>query len=321
MYFDIFNGDADGICALIQLRLHNPLPSQLITGVKRDIQLLDNVTVNAGDQLTVLDISLQKNRHSVDKFLSQGAHIFYVDHHQAGEIAQHPHLFTLIDTDPNICTSLLVNRYLHGKYPLWAIVAAFGDNLRHSAEQLATSLTINPAELQQLENLGIYVNYNSYAAKLADLHFAPAQLYQEMASFQSPLEFITGNRFIFNQLETGYYEDIGKAQTVKSFFASPAVNVFMLPDSPWARRVNGVFGNQLANLHPNKANAILVPREGGDYQVSLRAPLANKVGADVLCSRFVSGGGRQAAAGINHLPSDQVDAFIQQFEVFYATLK
>ena len=33
--FDVFNGDADGICALQQLRLSRPLASTLVTGVKR----------------------------------------------------------------------------------------------------------------------------------------------------------------------------------------------------------------------------------------------------------------------------------------------
>ncbi len=41
--FDVFNGDADGICALLQLRLANPLESILVTGVKRDIRLLQRV--------------------------------------------------------------------------------------------------------------------------------------------------------------------------------------------------------------------------------------------------------------------------------------
>ena len=31
--FDIFNGDADGLCALHQLRLERPLDSVLVTGV------------------------------------------------------------------------------------------------------------------------------------------------------------------------------------------------------------------------------------------------------------------------------------------------
>ena len=43
-HFDIFNGDADGICALQQMRLNNPQESTLVTGVKRDTLLLKNVT-------------------------------------------------------------------------------------------------------------------------------------------------------------------------------------------------------------------------------------------------------------------------------------
>ena len=53
-YIDVFNGDADGLCSLVQLRNANPVESRLVTGVKRDIDLLDRVTVSEGDQLTVL---------------------------------------------------------------------------------------------------------------------------------------------------------------------------------------------------------------------------------------------------------------------------
>ena len=35
MHIDVFNGDADGICALIQLRLVSPMAAHLVTGVKR----------------------------------------------------------------------------------------------------------------------------------------------------------------------------------------------------------------------------------------------------------------------------------------------
>lgn len=43
MHYDVFNGDADGIIALLQLRLSEPKESALITGVKRDIKLLSQV--------------------------------------------------------------------------------------------------------------------------------------------------------------------------------------------------------------------------------------------------------------------------------------
>ena len=52
-----FNGDADGLCALQQLRLADPRPGELVTGVKRDINLLERVPARAGDECTVLDVS------------------------------------------------------------------------------------------------------------------------------------------------------------------------------------------------------------------------------------------------------------------------
>ena len=112
MQIDVFNGDADGICALIQLRLAKPVEAKLITGVKRDIQLLEQVMVQAHDSVTVLDISLQKNRSALDRILEQGATVFYVDHHETGEIPNHDRLKTLIDTSAHTCTSLLMDQYL-----------------------------------------------------------------------------------------------------------------------------------------------------------------------------------------------------------------
>ena len=318
MNFDVFNGDADGICALIQLRLHRPLASKLITGIKRDIQLLDKFTVSSGDRITVLDISLQKNSAKVKEFLNLGAHIFYVDHHQPGDIPRHPHLETLIDTDSSVCTSLLVNRHLHGKYPLWAITAAFGDNLNDSAEQLAAILNLSQTELETLRNLGAYINYNGYGSCIADLHFAPDDLYREMAEFQSPFDFISDNHDIFTQLEQGYQDDMANAQRVNPEYQSNAVTVFILPDAVWARRVNGVFGNFLANHNPNKAHAVITYNRDNDFQIGVRAPLNSQTGADELCSGFPTGGGRKAAAGINHLPADQLNIFIKKFDDFYS---
>jgi hypothetical protein len=318
MHYDVFNGDADGICALIQLRLAQPLESILVTGIKRDIQLLDKISVNQGDSLTILDISFEKNSHRVVEFLDAGATIFYVDHHLAGETPNHPSLQTIIDTDSAVCTSLLVNQYLEGKYPLWAVTAAFGDNLNTSAEKLASTLALRDSEVEKLKNLGIYINYNGYGSSVADLHFAPDVLYREMASYVSPFDFISDNRQIFAKLENGYQEDMAKAESIPPQFQSTVVGVYLLPDEAWTRRVSGVYGNLLANQNPTKAHAVLSCNKEGGYLISVRSPLNNKVGADKFCSRFATGGGRKSAAGINHLPKVQLGEFIDRFNAFYA---
>ena len=86
MDYDIFNGDADGIIALLQLRLAEPKNSQLITGVKRDISLLKNITTKSGDSVTALDISMEKNIDALNNHLEVGAKVLYVDHHRSGDI-------------------------------------------------------------------------------------------------------------------------------------------------------------------------------------------------------------------------------------------
>ena len=61
-YIDVFNGDADGICALHQLRLHNPQDSSLVTGLKHDTLLLKRIISIRDNTLTILNISSHTNR-------------------------------------------------------------------------------------------------------------------------------------------------------------------------------------------------------------------------------------------------------------------
>lgn len=315
--FDVFNGDADGICALLQLRLATPCESTLVTGIKRDIKLLERVHAQQEDRITVLDISLDKNRTDLLRNLEQGAEIFYVDHHFCGEIPRNENLTTLINTDANICTSLLVNQHLNNKYPLWAITGAFGDNLKASAQALAQQHQLSQNDTAQLQSLGIYLNYNGYGADINDLHFAPDQLFQELQPYQTPLEFIQDTGSAFQQLESGYAEDNAKAGNISTEYQTDKVALFIMPDETWARRISGVYSNELTNKFPDRAHAVVTHNKQDGYLISVRAPLNNKTGADELCRKFPSGGGRKAAAGINHLAKSElptfIDAFTEQF--------
>ena len=315
---DIFNGDADGICALTQLRNADPRQSTLITGVKRDIALVAKAEVAEGDRITALDISFDKNRDGVLKALEAGAEVFYVDHHFAGEIPESDRLTTIIDTDANVCTSLLVNGYLKGAHVEWAVTGAFGDNLKASASIIAEPLGLSDSQLTLLENLGTYMNYNGYGSSLDDLHFTPADLYEQVRPYPTPFAFVKDAPETFEKLETGYREDMAAAASVKPTQKTPTTAVFVFPNQAWARRVSGVYSNDLANSAPARAHAVLTERADGTYLVSVRAPLDNKRGADELCRRFPTGGGRAAAAGINALPADQLGAFIHAFSDAYA---
>lgn len=315
-FYDIFNGDADGICALHQLRLAEPRTAELVTGAKRDIALVGRVAARAGDQLTVLDISLRSNAHAVQRALAMGASLQYFDHHAAGDIPQHPQFEAHIDTAPDVCTSLLVDRHLAGRHRLWAVVAAFGDNLVESAVRAAQPLQLDHTELARLHELGEAINYNAYGETADDLHYHPADLYRAIAPYQDPRHFIFDEP-VFEVLKQACAEDLARAEDLQPEFATETAALYILPDAAWSRRVNGVFGNRLAQAMPQRAHAVLVTGSDGAYAVSVRAPRNKPLGADALCLAFATGGGRQAAAGINRLPAQELPRFIDAFRSAY----
>lgn len=314
-YFDVFNGDADGVCALLQLRLSESREAELITGVKRDIQLLARLPVDRALKITALDISLDKNRAAVDSLLAAGSHIFYVDHHFPGEdLPAHPKFTSLINTEPTTCTSLLVDQYLQGRYRNWAIAAAFGDNLNEVALELGRTAGLQEQQITGLQELGVCINYNGYGATLDDLYFHPADLYRKLLDYRDPLDLIGSRSDAWEVLRSGYTEDMQRGLSADELYRSSSVLVISLPDAPWARRVSGVLGNEIANRNPQLACAILTENGSNDYLVSIRAPLLNRMGADEVARQFPSGGGRKAAAGINQLPSEKVGQFVAAME-------
>ena len=316
--YDVFNGDADGICALIQLRLAEPAQSTLITGVKRDITLARQLPTSEPVTATILDISLDKNRDSVDALLVAGSTVFYVDHHFPGEsLPDAPGFTALIDTHPTTCTSLLVDQHLNGQFHNWAIAAAFGDNLNAVAEDLAGKAGLSAEQTESLKTLGVCINYNGYGATVEDLHFHPVDLYREFVKFEDPLELIASQPPAWQKLRNGYEEDMASGLDAPVLTENDSSLVVKLPDKPWARRVSGVLGNELANRNPNKACAIVTETTDGSYLVSIRAPLNNRTGADEVARKFPTGGGRKAAAGINALPANQLQDFLEIMADFW----
>jgi hypothetical protein len=311
-HFDVFNGDADGICALHQLRLARPLESRLVTGVKRDTALVARVPAKAGDTLTVLDISFDTNREALAKLLEMGVRVEYYDHHYAGDLPQTVNLVAHIDTTAQVCTSVLVDRHLGGRYRGWAIAAAWGDNLPATASSLAQQTGLSDAQSGELRELGESINYNAYGDEVSDLMIAPEALYEAIRPYVDPFDFIAAEPIV-QQLAGRRHEDLALAQAVTPLIALQYGSVVVLPDAPWARRVRGVFGNALAVEEPTRAHAVLTTNADGSYAVSVRAPLASPRGADELCRRFPGGNGRVGAAGINCLASDRLDVFVTAF--------
>jgi hypothetical protein len=309
--YDVFNGDADGLCALRQLRLHAPRDAVLVTGVKRDIRLLDRVPARAGDEILVLDVALEANRKALECALAAGATCSWFDHHFPGPIPSHPALDAHIRYAPDTCTSLLVDDHLGGRWRRWAVAAAFGDGLPGPAAAAAATLQLCREDIGMLRQVGQVINYNAYGESVADLHFAPDALYRILERYADPLEFARGDP-AFLQLLEGWREDMAQASVTPAAVETDTHLMVVLPDAAWARRASGPWASEAAGRTPQRAVAVLVPARGA-YVVSIRAPAAHPHGADALAREFPSGGGRPGAAGINALPVSELERFAARF--------
>jgi len=317
--FDVFNGDADGICALVQLRRATPRTTKLVTGVKRDIKLLSRIDTWPGDHLMVLDISMRTNIDDLKRILKTGATVHYIDHHVVSETPTNSNLRANIQTKPEKCTAIIVNETLDGAYLEWACMAAFGDNLVEIAYETIKPLGLDEAQVELLKEFGQLVNYNAYGHTISDLHYAPGDLFRRFVRYDTPSEFLAANMDVYETLKAGYQDDMAKAKA--SLEVEP--HIYILEDAPWARRIYGSFINELALETPGKPHAVITHNAQGGYMVSVRAPRADPdPQAYFLCVKFPTGGGRHPAAGINNLHPARFDSFVYAFEnIFKEFLK
>ncbi|WP_196137775.1 DHH family phosphoesterase [Aliikangiella sp. G2MR2-5] len=321
--YDVFNGDADGIFSLIQLRKSNPVKGEhhLVTGVKRDIKLLSKIDTNnlSGSHINALDISFDKNVKDVERLLEAGASVFYCDHHKADSLFEHQSLQSIIDTSAFVCTGLLINKHIEGKHALWALAALFGDGLDKSAYEFAKQCELDSSDIEAIKNLGVLVNYNGYGNSLEDLHYDPADLYRILVEYDSPLDVIADSHSPYQKLTTSFESDLSNALACMPIAESETLVAIKLPNEAWSKRISGTYGNRLSKENPDKAVIIASDNPDGTLTISLRAPKSKPFGASDLCGQHPSGGGRASAAGINALEDFQLDDFISTVADFYAS--
>jgi hypothetical protein len=271
------------------------------------------VPAQAGDSVTALDISMAVNRPALLALLARDVRVQYFDHHYAGNIPVHRNLTAVIDPSPGVCTGILVDRLLQGRYRVWAAVAAFGDNLFPEGQALAETLGFVGPEVQDLRELGEALAYNASGDTEADLIVHPAVLYRVLHAYMDPFEFMRSEA-LYHTLHEAKRTDLERARRIDPQTRLMGATIYVLPGAPWSRRVGGMLANELARNSPDRAHAVLIPGTDDEYSVSVRAPLRTRTGADTLCRKFMTGGGRAAAAGINRLPADQLPELVRQID-------
>ncbi|MGB1475717.1 MAG: DHH family phosphoesterase [Candidatus Poseidoniaceae archaeon] len=278
-----YNGDADGICSMVQWGLVYGIEGHRVTGVKRDIELLERVNPNPDDEIIVMDISLARNHARAVELSSQGFDITWFDHHLAGEPIDA--IATNIDTSANICTARIVEKFL-GVESDWAQVALHGDGLSvHSSKP-------------EFKELGELLNYNGYGADLSDLHFHPDELLLLCLQAKTPQNFMDTQAFM--TLKNGFESDLLNAKNIEL-----SNGYYLLPNESWARRVVGVMAHRI-NESGNGPHVIAIDK-GESLQVSIRGT----EGIGDLCKMF-GGGGRATAGGIDALPKDDITALMNE---------
>ena len=311
--YDVFNGDTDGIFAWHQLRLVHPRDATIVTGVKRDVDLVSRVNAGDGDLVTVMDVSHAKNRKDVQRLLDSGAIVEYFDHHDPSELIAHPNITYHINTEPNISTGLIVNSYVKGKNCLWSIATAFGDNHIELAINMAKSEGLDDEQINLLKQIGLVVNYNSYGQTADDLFYSPEEIAEAVKACGSDVFRFTEQSDIFSTLLENFSNDMASAGCQEPYSISENGVIYTLPNEVWTHRIMGSFSNHLVSTNKDLACAISVLNSDGTYRISVRSSINNPHGAGDLCKKF-GGGGREKAAGINNLPESELEEFKEEFE-------
>ena len=313
MDYDFFNGDADGMISLHQFRMYCPANTIKHTGIKRDIDLLRYAAGLHDTKLYVFDLSLESNETHVSHALANGNKLVWFDHHTPGALLDHENIKCYIDTDPNVCTSWLVDQYIDGMHRPWTIAGAYGDNLHELAKKINPSFT--DERMSMLKMLGETLNYSGYGNTEADLISHPLETYKDMSKYEDPIEYVNKSG-LFDKIHQQFERDTSEMESSEVLYSVDCGDIILLPDTTASVRCSGIHSNKLATQNPDKAYIILTNKDGG-YKASIRAPLNAPRGASKLAKQVDTGGGREKAAGINYMPLDSLDRLKEMFvEVF-----
>jgi hypothetical protein len=212
----------------------------------------------------------------------------------------------------------LVDHAIGGIARPWAIAAAYGDNLREVATALGLSSGCSEQQCDQLKALGETLNYNGYGEQLSDLAATPLDVARDLEGYDDPFDYMKTSP-VYERIALQKTEDEEAMGEVESLYLSTSGEVLLLPRGGASRRMSGLFSNEKVNEEPDLAHAIVTHLEDEEgYRISIRAPKARPEKADVLATKFKTGGGRAAAGGINHLPLGELDDFFNAFDEVFA---
>ena len=160
------------------------------------------------------------------------------------------------------------------------------------------------------------LNYNAYGEHVDDLTISPKALYQDLHQYHDPFDFIE-NASNYSLLSACYTEDMAMLDEIRPTCEQKYAAIYVLPSHSWARRISGLLANKLKEKSKDKSFAVLTQKSDGSYLVSIRTADPKNKSASKFCSAFETGGGRQAAAGINNLAVEDLAQFSKRFFTYF----
>jgi hypothetical protein len=120
-------------------------------------------------------------------------------------------------------------------------------------------------------------------------------------------------------LHDGYQADALRMAELRPHWSAPSGAIYLLPDAAWARRISGIFANQLTSAADGRSFAVVTEQSSGNYGVSVRSGKPDAHPAHRFCETFETGGGRKAAGGVNRLPATDLEHFAAKFFAYFGS--
>lgn len=298
--FDVCAGNADALCAVLQWRLHEPKVTHMVSGPLCVTDSLGSFHALPDDDLLVCNVPLEVRQASGLHAQARKARVQYLD--CRGRTTGHvqSQLQGPSSSAAMVCTSLLVNHLLGGKYGGWALVGAYGSTVTMGADTQAMRLGCSDSEREYLRRLGESISYNAEVLHPRHIYLEPANLYARLARYEDPLDFLQAEA-LADDLDGVRQSDLQKALAWRPYWKDAHASVYVLPDVDWASRVARQLKLRLASLDPDRAIAVLSPAEAGGFRVAVQPGI--KVRKSATAKKWL----------IEHLPQNEVDNFVGAF--------
>src|SRR3989344_691080 len=255
----IFNGDEGLIAAYIIIkaigRNYSNFPNsgkiKTISGVKTDLGLWRFLPEDLESSVIYsLDLALTKNIKYVEKILSKGNLIVYIDHHNPGNnIPTNKNFKFFLPKSSGYNTSTQSNELAGNNFDLWAMVGAAGDNKKKIFNEISIRNNLDKIQKKILWRFGKFINSHSFKPKQG---LGSVDILNDILYYNDPFEFINKSNK-YGELAREYIYDFKYVRSLrKMIYKDKEVVIVEFPIGPESQRMFATFAYIIQRHNKNK---------------------------------------------------------------------